>query len=46
MKSLVVLVSYHHRNTQKIADVFAKMLEARIEAPQKVNPQDLDQYQQ
>ena len=44
MKSLVVLVSYHHKNTQKIADVFAKTLEAQIKTPQQTNPQDLDQY--
>jgi flavodoxin len=44
MKSLVVLVSYHHKNTQKIADVFAKMLEAQTKTPQETNPEDLQQY--
>jgi flavodoxin len=44
MKSLVVLVSYHHKNTQKIADVFAKMLEAQVKTPQETNPEDFQQY--
>jgi len=30
MKSLVVLFSYHHNNTGKIASVFAKVLDAQI----------------
>jgi hypothetical protein len=38
MRSLLVLVSYHHHNTEKIAQVFAKVLDAPIKTPQQVNP--------
>jgi flavodoxin len=44
MKTLLILVSYHHKNTQKIADVFAKILEAQIKTPKQTNPEDLQQY--
>ena len=44
MKSLIVLVSYHHSNTQKIADAFAKILEAPIKKPQEISQEDLQQY--
>jgi len=33
MKSLLVLYSYHHNNTEKIANVFAKVLDAQIKTP-------------
>ena len=29
VKSLVVVSSYHHKNTEKIANVFAKVLDGR-----------------
>ena len=44
MKSLIVLVSYHHNNTQKIAEAMAKMLDAQIKSPQQTNPEELKQY--
>jgi flavodoxin len=44
MKTLLILFSNHHKNTQKIADVFAKILEAQIKTPQQTNPEDLQQY--
>jgi flavodoxin len=44
MKSLVVVFSYHHKNTEKIAKVFAKVLDAQIKTPQQVNPEDLQEY--
>jgi len=44
MKSLLVLYSYHHNNTQKIANVFAKVLNAQIKTPQQINPEDLQEY--
>jgi flavodoxin len=44
MKSLVVLYSYHHNNTEKIADVFAKVLDAQIKTPQQVDPEELQEY--
>ena len=44
MKSLLVLFSYHHKNTEKIANVFAKVLDAQIKTPQQVNPEELLEY--
>jgi flavodoxin len=44
MKSLLVLYSYHHKNTEKIAKVFAKVLDAPIKTPQQIYPEDLQEY--
>ena len=44
MKSLLILFSYHHKNTEKIANVFAKVLDAQIKTPQQINPQELQEY--
>jgi flavodoxin len=44
MRSLLVLFSYHHKNTEKIANVFAKVLEAQIKSPQQINPEELHDY--
>ena len=44
MKSLLVLFSYHHKNTEKIAKVFAKVLDASIKTPQQVKPEELREY--
>ena len=44
MKSLLVLFSYHHNNTEKIADVFAKVLDAQIKTPEQVTPEELQEY--
>ncbi len=44
IKSLIVLYSYHHNNTQKIADVFARILEAQIKTPQTTKPEALQDY--
>lgn len=44
MKSLVVLFSYHHNNTEKIASVFAKVLDAQIKTPHQVDPEELGAY--
>jgi flavodoxin len=44
MKSLLVLYSYHHNNTEKIANVFAKVLDAQIKSPQQINPEELQEY--
>jgi flavodoxin len=40
---LIVVFSYHHNNTQKIAEVFAKVLEAQVKSPQQVIPEELQQ---
>ncbi len=44
MKSLLVLYSYHHNNTEKIAKVFSKVLDSQIKTPQQVNLEELEQY--
>src|SRR5208337_2984295 len=44
MKSLLVLYSYHHNNTEKIAKAFAKVLDAQTKAPQQVNLEELQEY--
>jgi flavodoxin len=43
-KTILVLYSYHHYNTEKIAKVFAKVLNAQIKAPQQIGPEDLCEY--
>jgi len=44
MKSLLVLFSYHHNNTAKLANVFAEVLDAQIKTPQQINPEELQEY--
>lgn len=44
MKSLLVVFSYHHHNTEKIAEVFAQVLDAQITTPQEVNLSELQKY--
>jgi flavodoxin len=44
LKSILVLYSYHHNNTEKIANTIAKVLDAEIKDPQKLNPEDLQEY--
>jgi len=44
MKSLLILFSYHHNNTEKIANVFAKVLDAQIKTPQQINLEELQEY--
>ena len=41
-KSLLVLYSYHHKNTEKIADVFAEVLGAEIKSPRQMDPGELE----
>ena len=43
MQSLLVCYSYHHNNTEKIANVFAKVLNAQIKTPQQINPDELQE---
>ena len=43
-KTLLVLYSYHNRNTEKIAGAMAKVLEAAIRAPEQVKPEELPAY--
>lgn len=44
MKSILVLISYHHKNTEKIAKVFAKVLDAQIKKPQQISIEELSEY--
>jgi flavodoxin len=44
LKTLLIVYSYHHQNTQKIAEVFAKVLDAEIVTPQQANPTALEGY--
>ena len=44
MNCLLVLYSYHHKNTEKVAKVFAKVLDAQIKTPQQTEPEELQQY--
>jgi len=44
MKTLVICFSYHHKNTAKIALVFASALNAEIKTPPEVNPNGLSEY--
>ncbi|MFX1357919.1 MAG: flavodoxin family protein [Promethearchaeota archaeon] len=44
MNSLIVLYSYHHHNTEKIANVFAKVLDAKIKTPQQIDPEEFQEY--
>lgn len=44
-KSLLVVFSYHHQNTEKIANVIAKVLDAQIyKTPLQINFEDLQEY--
>jgi flavodoxin len=44
VKSLLVVFSYHHNNTRKVADAFARVLDAPIRTPQEVDPDELSGY--
>jgi len=44
MKSLIVLYSYHHNNTQKVAEAMAKVLNAEIKSPKQTCPEELQQF--
>ena len=43
-KSLLIVFSYHHKNTAKIADAFAQVLDAEIQKPHRIDPAELVQY--
>jgi flavodoxin len=44
LKSLIVVHSYHHSNTQKVAQAMAKVLDAQVKSPQQTNREELNQY--
>ena len=44
MKSLLIVYSYHHNNTQKIAEAMAEVLNAEIKTPEQATNEDLKKY--
>ncbi|MFX1538787.1 MAG: flavodoxin family protein [Promethearchaeota archaeon] len=40
----MVIKSIHHKNTEKIAKVFAEVLDAQIKMPEQINPEELQEY--
>jgi flavodoxin len=44
LKSLVVVFSYHHNNTEKIANACANVLGAEVKTPQQVTPEEIAKY--
>ena len=44
MSALVILFSYHHKNTEKIAKVIASSLGAQIKTPDQIDPNSLSNY--
>jgi flavodoxin len=44
LNALIILFSYHHKNTEKIAKVFAKILNAQIKTPKQASPEEPQQY--
>jgi len=44
VKSLVIVFSYHHNNTEKIANACAKALGAEVKTPQQVRPEEIAGY--
>jgi flavodoxin len=44
MKCLLVLFSFHHNNTEKVARAIASVLDAEIQTPQQTDPEELREY--
>jgi flavodoxin len=44
LRSLVIVFSYHHNNTEKIANTCAKVLGAEVKTPHQVKPEDIAEY--
>ena len=44
IETLLVVYSYHHKNTETVARTFAQVLGATIVTPQEVNPAELARY--
>lgn len=40
LKCLLIVYSYHHNNTQKVAEAIARVLGAEIKTPQNTTPQE------
>jgi flavodoxin len=44
MNALVVVYSYHHMNTEKVARVLARVLDAEMRTPREFDPEGLSGY--
>ena len=44
IKCLIVVYSYHHNNTAKIAQIFSETLNAQVKTPNQVRHEELQQY--
>jgi flavodoxin len=44
MKTLIVVFSYHHKNTQKVADVIAKVVDSQVKSPQETSSDELNKF--
>jgi flavodoxin len=44
VKALMVVSSYHHKNTEKVARVLANVLGAEVQGPQDIDPEALREY--
>ena len=42
--TLILVYSYHHKNTEKIAKVMAKVLNAELLIPQQIEPEQIQSY--
>jgi len=43
-KLLIIVFSYHHNNTEKIAKVMADVLNAQIKTPPEIEPEEIPDY--
>ncbi|MGA2680482.1 MAG: flavodoxin family protein [Candidatus Bathyarchaeia archaeon] len=41
MNSVIILFSYHHKNTEKVAQVIAKVTGAEVKTPEQIDPNTL-----
>ena len=44
MRTLVIVYSYHHMNTEKVAKVLARVLDGEMRTPQEIDPEGLSGY--
>jgi flavodoxin len=44
MKALILVSSYHHKNTEKVAHAMAEVLDARVSSPDQVEPGEVGEY--
>lgn len=44
MKSLIILCLHHHKNTEKVANVFTGVLGSNVKTPQQTGPEELQEY--